>query len=239
MTKFFRPWAAPVAAMMIVALVAAPALSQKKAAPAAPAAMGGGATPEATFKQAQAAAEKDDWKGLLGNMTVESQEMFAGSMAMVGVMMQAFAGLGGEEGAAAAKDIKKALDKHGLTDGVLEKLEGEAGMDPEKAIKALVKPVKDRGQFVADMMVAMKKMKGFKDKTPISKDATLMDLKTTGDTAKGTIEFTQEGEKKTEPIAFKKVKGKWYMDITEAMKEAFKGGGEGGPGGLPGAGPLE
>jgi hypothetical protein len=237
MTRFLRPWAAAIAAVLMVALVAAPAMSQKKTAPPAAAAATGGATPEETFKLMQTAAEKEDWKGMLGNMTVESQESFAGMMAFGGVMIQAFAGLGGPEGAAAAADIKKALDKHGLTEDVLKKLEGDAGMDPEKAMKALIKPVKDRGAFVADLMGAMKKMEGFKDRSPINKDTVLKDVKTTGDTAKGTIEFEQEGKKESQPIAFKKVNGKWYVDISDLLKEALKGGGA--PGGLPGPGGLE
>lgn len=219
-----------VVAFAFVALVAPAAFAQKKdAKPAA----GGAATPEETFKLAQAAAEKGNWKGVVVHMTPESQEMFAGGLAFAGVMMQAFAELGGPEGAKEAQKIKAVLAKHGLTEAAMKKLEGDDSVkNPEEAIKKIVAPIKDRGAFIGDMMTAFKDTKGFKENdSPISKDAKLKDVKIDGNNAKGTVEFEKNGEKTEDPIAFKKVNGKWLLDLTEAMKKEL------GPG--PGAGPLE
>ncbi|MEX2186434.1 MAG: hypothetical protein WD875_06560 [Pirellulales bacterium] len=178
----------------------------------------GGATPEETFKMAAAAVEKSDWKRFSLSMTAESQEMMAGSMAMGGMMMQAFAELGDQD-AAAAKKMKQTLQKHGLTDEFFKKLdEGGQPKNEQEAMKLVLKPVKNRPQFIADMMAAMKSMKGFEDESPFNKNSALKDVKIDGDSSKGTIEYERDGEKKTDPVAFKKVGDKWLMDITEAMK---------------------
>lgn len=204
---------------------------------------GGAATPEEAFKNAQAAVEKEDWKTFCGTMTAESQDVFAGGMAMGGMMMQAFAGLGGEEGAAEAKKIGEVLAKHGITEEFGKKIEDDETIKgPEEAMKKMLEPVKDKPQFVADMMAAFKGMKGMKDQNPVNKTATLKDVKIDGDTAKATIEATIDGKTSSSPIAFKKVDGKWLMDLTETMKSGKDKGGPGTdagfpPGGLDAPGP--
>lgn len=176
--------------------------ADKKEGETTPAAAAG--SPEETFKSVKAALEKEDWKGFTANLTPESRDMFAGMMGFAGVMMQAFAGLGGPEGAEKVKPIAEALAKHGLTEEVMKKMEDEKPGSPEEGIKKIIEPVKDRDQFVADMMVALKAFDdGKKEKSPISKDAELKDLKIDGDNATASIEFTKDGMKTTEPIAFK------------------------------------
>lgn len=216
-----------------LALIVAVATNARAQAPAKPAA-GGGATPEETFKLAQAAAEKENWKGAVSHMTAESQEMFAGGLAFAGMMMQAFAELGGPDGAKDAKKIKDVLAKHGLTEAAMKKLEGDDSIKgPEEAIKKIVGPIKDRGAFIGDMLNAFKGTKGFKNESPIAKEAKLKDVKIDGNTAKGKVEFEKDGKQTEEEIAFKKVGGKWLLDLTDALKKEL------GPGAGPGAKPLE
>jgi hypothetical protein len=181
---------------------------------------GGGATPEETFKSAQAAAEKNDYKAFMSTMTPESQETYAGMIAFGGAMVQAFAGLGGPEGAEDAKKVKEVLDKHGLTEETLKKADPTAA-DPIAGMKSLVEPVKDKPAFVADMMAALKSSKDFKDKSPLQKGTTLKDVKIDGDSAKGTIETEVEGKKESSPIGFKKIDGKWLIDLTETIKSSM------------------
>ncbi len=193
---------------------------------------GGGATPEETFKTAKTALEKEDWKGLCDCMTKESQDMMAGGVAMVGVMMQAFASFGGDEGVKEAEKIKETLDKHGLTEDFLKKLEEkDEPEDPMAAMKIVLEPVKDRPQFIADMIAALQSMSD-KDKyeeSPIPKDVALKDVKIDGDSATGTVEFERKGKKESDEIAFKKVDGKWLLDLTAMIKKQMDGPGAGGP----------
>ncbi len=179
----------------------------------------GGATPQETFDAAVAATKKEDWKGLCGLMTKDSQDMMAGGVAMGGMMMQAVFELGGEDEQAAAKKVMAALQKHGLTEKFMKELEDDESIEsPEEGMKKIVTPIKNRPQFIADMMAAFKGAKGFDvDDNPLA-GGTLKNLKIDGDSAKGTIEFERDGEKKSEPVAFKKVGGKWLMDITESLK---------------------
>jgi hypothetical protein len=74
------------------------------------------------------------------------------------------------------------------------------------------------------MMAAMKELKSFGDNNPFDKSAKLKDvIKVDGDSAKATIEFERDGKPASEPVAFKKIGGKWLMDISEAMKAAEAG----------------
>lgn len=232
MRSTFRLSAAAVVAAAVLAVAAEPSFGQKADPPreeasssgSASTAPIGGDTPEETFKLATAALAKEDWKSFSLTMTQESQNMMAGGMAMAGMVLQAFGSLGGEEIAEQAKSLQKVLDKHGLDEAFLKKVQDDGAIQsPEEGMKKLVAPIKNRPQFIADMMAAMKSMKGFKDTGPLDKDAKLVDVKIDGERAKAKIEFVQGGQKKSEPIAFKKVSGKWLMDITEAMKAALGG----------------
>jgi hypothetical protein len=194
----------------------------------------GGDTPEETFKTATAAFEKEDWKTFCDCMTPESKDTMAVGMATVGMMIQGFAALGGDEADKETAKIKETLAKHGLTEDFFKELEKkEQPNDEAAAMKMMLEPVKDRGQFVADMMGAMQAMgdKGPQAGPSMPKDAELKDVKIDGDSAKGSIEFERDGKQQSEPIAFKKIDGKWLMDMTQMMKQG--GGGPPVGGGLP------
>lgn len=174
-------------------------------------------SPQATFDTAKAAAGKEDWKGFCQCLTPESRDVMAGEMAMMGVMMQGFAGLGGEAGKKSAEKIGEVLKKHGLDEKSMEavKVEPEESKDPKKAMDKMLTPVKDRDAFIGDMFTALKSMdegKG-KEQKPLPEDAQLKDVKIDGDTATGTITAKKDGEDKSLPVKFKKIEGKWKLDF--------------------------
>lgn len=193
-----------------------------------------GSTPEETFKNAKSAMEKDDWKGFISVMTEESQDVLAAGMVISAGFVAAVAEDSGDaKGAEDAKTIQSALDKHGLTKEFLEKEDaGDAPpASPEEGMKKLIEPVKDRAQFFVDVMDAFKSLGKAQDESPMPPGATLANLKVDGDSANGTIEFERDGKKRSEPIVFKKVGGKWLIDLAASMR------GPGGPpahGGIPG-----
>lgn len=187
-------------------------------------ARGGGATPEEAFSNAKAAAERNDWKAVCNSMTEESQEMMAGGIAFGGMMMQVFAGLGGEEDAAKTAKIKQTMAKHGLTDAFLAKInDDKSAKSPEERMKTMVEPINDHGQFIADMMAALAEVGDKDEQGPFTKDATLTNVKIDGDAASGTIETSHGGNKQSEPIAFKKVGGRWLLDLTKSAKSPSGG----------------
>lgn len=170
------------------------------------------ATPEAAFDGVKKAFEKEDWPALCQCLTEDSVDVMAAGLVMAGSMMEAFAAMGGEDGAAAAKQVKEVLKKHGVESDALKKMgEQNADMEPAEAMKKVVEPIQDRPAFIGDMFAAMKAMKGDQAAAPpqLQPAAKLVDMKIEGDAATGSIEV--EGEKK--PIAFKKVNGGWLVDI--------------------------
>jgi hypothetical protein len=147
------------------------------------------ATPDAVFAAAKTALNKEDWKGFCQCLTPESRDGFAAGMAFAGIMMQGFASAGGADGEKDAKNIQAVMDKHGLTEEVMQKnMEGDSPANQDEAAKRLLEPVKDRDAFVADIMAALSNLKGNQKKSPIEKDATLKDVKVDGDSATATLE---------------------------------------------------
>lgn len=173
-------------------------------------------TPEEAFTAFKTAAQKDDYKTLSDCLTDDSREMLAGQAAFGAVMFKTFAELGGK--AAEAKELTTILEKHGLTEAALKKMDKGAvgGGDPEgikKAMKELVAPVKDRSAFFADVMGAMKKYSKEKGAAIPLGDAELKDLKTEGSSAKGIMVTKQGGQEKRDPIEFKKVGNSWRIEL--------------------------
>ncbi len=178
------------------------------------------ATPQAVFAAAHKAAQKDDWKALYNCLTPDSREAITGQLVFAGVMIKAFASFDKSGKAAdALKPIDATFTKYGLTKDVLDKIKPEkVGPDAtpkEKAAfaRTYAAPIKgkDRPAFVAEMMKSMEKLG---KKKPPTGDATLKDVKITGNTATGTsTEKQEDGTEKTEPVAFKKVGGGWLIEM--------------------------
>jgi hypothetical protein len=187
---------------------------------------GGGATPEAVFEKAAAAAKKKDWKAFCGCLTEESRDEMAGSLVVMTVMMKGVGGLaalGGEEAAKEMKDQMEKTDavlkKHGITEESVGKVDmktlAAGGRDKVKeTMNDLLKPVKDRDALIADILNAMMEGKDEKE-NPFKKigDSKLSDVKIDGDSAKGTIVSTVDGEETKNPIEFKKGSDGWRIHL--------------------------
>ena len=171
---------------------------------------GGYESPQVVFDAAQAAANKKDWKALCGCITPESRDKMAGGIAFAGAMLQQFAALGGEEGKKKAAKIKSVLEKHGLTETL--KAMNSSPVGPEEMTKKLLKLIKDRDAFLADMLTAMDDG-NTSSNMPFAGKATLKDVKIDGDSATGTVVFKKDDGEKSDTMAFKKVEGSWKMDM--------------------------
>ena len=172
-------------------------------------------SPEAVFEAAKAAAADEDMEGFMNCLAPDSQDIFAGMLVGLGAMMKGLASFAEDDPEAkeAVAKMDKVFDKHGLTEEFMKKVEESDESDPEKAIKLVVEPIKDKAAFVADMIEAFK---GLDEEggSPVDQfKGVLKDVKIDGDSASAVIE--SDGEK--EDIQFKKVKGGWliYLDPQE------------------------
>ena len=177
----------------------------------------GYASPKAVFEAATKASKKKDFKAFAACLTPESQGKLAGQLAGLSVMFKAFSALD-KEGKMKDKiaDLDKIMDKHGLTKEAMAKL--KPTKDPkeiEKNNKAIETIVKDKPAFVGDVMKWLDSANPGKSKGGPLDEATLKDLKVTGDKATGTV-LTKTGDKeKEEPMEFAKVGGGWRIVLPE------------------------
>jgi hypothetical protein len=170
-------------------------------------------TPEKAFEAAQGALAKNNWKAFLACLTEQSRDTFAGQLAMVGVMYKGIAEFD-KTGKAKEKfkPIDVTLEKHGLTDKFVKKLEKSPPKDPKemaKRVKTLIAPIKDKSAFVADMMKAMEKAGGKKEN--MLGGVKLKDVKIDGKKAKGDLVYPKKDKK--DPVEFVKVGDGWLIDL--------------------------
>lgn len=174
-------------------------------------------TPQAVFDAAKAASEKNDYKTVVGLMTSDTVDNMAAGMVMVGAMIKGFGEMEGadEKGKKAAATVSKVFEKHGLTEDMMKEKEGEEPPEnPEDAKAEMLKMVKDRAGFAADMLAAMAESEG---EAMLTADAKLTDVKIDGDKATGKISMTKDGEEDSKPIEFRKEGGGWKIHIDEGM----------------------
>jgi hypothetical protein len=188
---------------------------------------GGGSTPQGTFDAMKAASAKHDWNGMVSCMSAETQDLMLGSMTMMVQFMGMMPG-GGDK----LKGASEILAKHGVKLDAPPKM--DLGADPSKAdptaaMKQLTAGVKDKPACLAELMEWMEKNgdKSHKAEFDQMADATLSDVKIDGDKATGKVTAKVDGKDQTHDAHFKKIDGKWYVDLSAEM-----GPGAGGPAGL-------
>lgn len=168
----------------------------------------GFASPQAAFDAMSDALAAGDWRRATGCMTDESQEMMAGGLLLIGGLVSAF---GGEESAG----LTAVMQRHGI--------DPEEGPDIDEN-GAFDLPIRDKPQFIADMLAAMEATGENIDEGPIAwaESSELADLVMDGDTATATVvSMTEDGEER-EPIEFRRSDGAWLVHLP---KEAFQMGG--------------
>lgn len=186
--------------------------------------LGSGRSPEAVFESAKTAAEKQDWEGFCECLTPESRDQIAGMLLMGAMVARGFSGMAALGGPDTVREVEEkfkpladVLDKHGMDEETMKSLRSEGPIRPgatnQEKLNRVLAPIKDRNQFVADMIVAMQSMGNRDQSTPFQSDATLEDLEVTGDTATGFIVQTRSGTQKRERIDFKRINGSWKIAL--------------------------
>jgi hypothetical protein len=180
-------------------------------------------SPQAVFETAKSAAEREDWETFCGCLTPESRDQMAGMLVVVAAMMRGFGGLaalGGPEKAQAAqakiKPIVDVLDKHGLDEATLKSMRPtpmQVGQTPPDQLQRVLAPIKDRSQFIADMINAMKQFGAPQDSKPLQSDARLENVVIDGDAATGTVVQTRNGVERRDEMRFKRIGVSWKIDL--------------------------
>jgi hypothetical protein len=169
-------------------------------------------TPQSTFNQFTSAFKSKDYKKAFGCMTPESQDMMLGGLCFAAEMQASM----GEKGAGA----KEILAKHGVK---TEMDPGNADADPEKMMSNMVAGVKNKGACFEELMVWLEKNTDQKDGDGFSFKADefsgeLTDVKEEGDVATAT--YTGGKAKKSTVMKFKKIDGRWLLDLTSPPNQA-------------------
>ncbi len=181
------------------------------------------ATPKDAFEAAKKAAEKNDYKAVVGTLTKDSRDTLAGAMVIMGSFAKVYGAKFAktDEQKANIQQIEKILDKHGVSAdmakeavelGLATKSKSQAEVLP--AMRKLGASIKDEAGLVAAMMTLAEKDKKAKG-NPFDdlKTAKLKGVKIEGDNAKGTIIVTKDGTEKSEPMEFRKEGAGWKIKL--------------------------
>jgi len=181
---------------------------------------GAGSSPQGTFEKMKTAVKGGGGMGgTLKYMTPESQNAIVGGMGF-GVAMGA--SLGKKFGKADA-DAEAICKKHGID---LEKLPQITGKEDMTQLSIdFGAGIKDKPGFIKDLEeLNKKKGKNSVDLTAKMGEATLKDVKVTGNTAAGKVVTKSDGKETTQPIYFKQVNGEWLIDIIPTLRKNTKVG---------------
>src|SRR5262245_61937909 len=180
-------------------------------------------TPQEAFTAALAAAEKDDWKRTYECLTEDSRELFASYAAIFGFLAKELSNpdILTDELKAALKSLHEVFKKHDLTNDHMNKyIRIESGApkqgspeEKKKDTQEMLKPVKDRGAFIADTLSAMRKLDGLKE--GLLRGARLEDVKISGDSATGVMVYKVVGKEQRLAIGFRRITGSWKVELPE------------------------
>jgi hypothetical protein len=170
-------------------------------------AAGGASTPEGVFNNFKTAMKDKDFKSGFAQLTPDSQDMMLGSLA-------ANISLGFGMDPTKGPDVQKMMDKHGIKK--IDPTTIQPGTDPRVLLKDTVANVKDKPACFADLMTWMENNSEGKDraeKMEAYAHAELVDLKTEGDSAVGSVKVKRNGNEESNPMTFKKIGGTWFIDL--------------------------
>ncbi len=173
-------------------------------------------TPNEVFAAAQEAQKKEDFKAFYECLTPDSQKLMTGQVVLTGAMLKGLAALDktGKAGEA-VKALEVVFKKHGVTEESLKNIPpAKDAKDAAKTLRSLAALVKDPPTFFGDFITTMNKVNGQKGKPPFT-DATLAEVKVTGDKAAAMIVHKADGKEHKEPAEFQKVGMSWKIVMPE------------------------
>jgi hypothetical protein len=184
---------------------AASQLVAQKEKPSA-AAESGANTPNEAFSKFRDAVVADNWQVALKVLTPESRELITSS-----ILAQLSMGMFGDQG----KKLANEAANRDETQKIIDAVNHAKPEDQEKIGRKLAALVKDQPVFIAKALKLFPKDKPADNWLIGLKETKLQDLKIDGDTAKGSMRWSQPVLKKSgdEPIGFQRTDGKWYIQF--------------------------
>lgn len=154
-------------------------------------------SPEAIASSFSKAVAKENWSVAFQCMTKESQDLMLLPVAFSGLIIKLAEKSGKDKEKIDA--LKAVLEKHGVD------------LDEKDSLKN----VKDKGALFGDFVKWSEKYSDKdKKKKPFEGEVEFKDFKTDGDTA--------TAKSKNDTIYFKKIDGKWYIDLVGSFKNKRK-----------------
>jgi len=181
-------------------------------------------SPQEVVEGAKKASRKGDMRAWCQCLTEGSRDRLAAeSVVTMLAIQQAFA-KGSKERAAQARELQQIAERHGLKEDFLAKMHENARVlvDDQASVeeklefsRALLAPVRNRNAFAADMYKEIQKITGKEGPMDLWKDASLSDVRITGETAKGTMSFDGGG---TTTLTFRRQGESWRIDLIAMEK---------------------
>jgi hypothetical protein len=182
------------------------------------------ASPEEVFNASRAAIQKKDLRAWCRCLTDDSRDIIAAKPVLF-FFKEVYEKAQTKEEKAILTAIMEVQTKHGLTQEHLAKLEPEAmAMDgkagPEDQLRfaqKVLQPVNDRNAFFADLYGVILKESDAGNPFGMFADGKLIDVKTEGKVAMGTIAVG--GREGPIPMMFRKQGEGWRIDIIASQKQ--------------------
>ncbi len=180
-------------------------------------------SPQDVFTAALSSAATDNWKGLYECLTDDSRELLACQLAITGFLAKELTNpnILTDELKASLKSLNEVFTRNGLTDDHMNKSitigtgppKQKSPEEMKKETQEMLKPVKDRGAFIADTFVALRKLNAYKG--GLLEGAELKEVKVSGDSATGVMVSKKDGKEQRLAIGFKKITGSWNVELPE------------------------
>lgn len=187
----------------------------------------GHSTPQECAYAAKAALDSNDIEALFDCLTVETQDVLAGSIVQHVNAFNTFGrGMAALQGAKAAASIEKTLgelnsvlDKHGVDDASLQNISSSlSAVNDPQASAVVAKVVKDKRAFIADIFAAFKRLGKGVGNLGDRYAGEVKGLKVDGDKAVATI----AGPSGEEHLDFRKTAAGWKLHIdAQSLSERF------------------
>lgn len=165
-------------------------------------------SPAAVAESFKSAMAEKDWTTAVACMDAESQDTFIGALTI-----SAYGAIAFSKDKSKTQSFEELFKKHGVD---------------QKSARDGFKVVKDKGALVADIidwieknMPTDKKEKGPASISEQFSQTEFSEFKSEGDTATAKV-TSPTSRKKVDTAYFKKIDGKWYVDLATYMKKSME-----------------
>jgi hypothetical protein len=180
-------------------------------------------SPEESFQAARAALDNNDIRAFSKTLTPETVDVLIVGLGMgKGIKLNLAVAFAREDEIERCKnelgEFKTILQKHGLSEANLRPIKIDKDISPaelRRIVSKAVEPVKDRTGLLVELVRFSQKCAEHKKGAvfDFGKNPELKDVVVTGDTARGVLRVTKNGQESRESLNFRRVDGSWKIDV--------------------------